>query len=204
MPNDITNEGSIPIVGIGASAGGLEAFEQFFSNMPSDSGMAFVLVSHLDPTHKSILSDLIKRYTRMKVLVVKDGMEIYPDHAYIIPPNHDMKISRGNLFLSDPSAPRGLRLPIDFFFRSLAIDQQDRAICIVLSGTGTDGTLGLREIKGVGGMAMVQEPTSAKYDGMPVSAINNSTVDYILPPNKMPEQLLKYVKNAEKHMVIRI
>ncbi len=187
---------SIPIIGIGASAGGLEAFEQFFSNMPADSGMAFVLVPHLDPTHKSILSDLIMQYTRMVVVQVSDGIKVEPNKAYIIPPNYDMTISHGKLHLSELSATRGLRLPIDHFFRSLALDQQEKAICIVLSGTGTDGTLGIREIKGVGGMAMVQDPISAKFDGMPKSAINNAVVDYILPPNKLPEQLMKYVKKG--------
>ncbi|TFG13286.1 MAG: PAS domain S-box protein [Promethearchaeota archaeon] len=187
---------SHPIVGIGASAGGLEAFEQFFSNMPADSGMTFVLVPHLDPTHKSILSDLIMQYTRMLVVQVSDGIKIEPNKAYIIPPNYDMTISHGKLYLSEIPTPRGLRLPIDHFFRSLALDQQEKAICIVLSGTGTDGTLGIREIKGAGGMAMVQDPITAKYDGMPRSAINNAIVDYVLPPDKMPDQLIKYVKKS--------
>ena len=132
------------IVGIGASAGGLAAFEAFFSAMPADvePGMAFVLVQHLAPDHKSILSDLIKRYTRMQVYEVEDGMEVRPNCAYIIPPNRDMAFLHGRLYLSEPLTFRGLRLPIDFFFRSLAQDQRERAICIVLSGTGSDGTLG--------------------------------------------------------------
>lgn len=189
-------EFNIPIVGIGASAGGLEAFEQFFTNMPFDSGMAFVLVQHLDPTHPSILGELVRRYTRMQVMEIQDGMEIKPDTAFIIPPNCDMGIINGRFQLMEPVAPRGLRLPIDYFFRSMAEDQKERAICIILSGTGTDGTLGLKEIKGAGGMAMVQEPDSAKYDGMPRSAIGSGLVDYILPPQKMPEQLIAYVKHA--------
>lgn len=182
-------EFDLPIVGIGASAGGLEAFEQFFTNMPSDSGMAFVLVQHLDPTHPSILGELVRRYTRMDVMDIEDGMEIKPDAAFIIPPNCDMGIINGKFQLMVPVAPRGLRLPIDFFFRSLPEDQKERAICIILSGTGTDGTLGLKEIKGAGGMAMVQDPTSAKYDGMPGSAIGSGLVDYVLPPGKMPAEL---------------
>ncbi len=186
----------IPIVGIAASAGGLEAFEQFFTNMPSDSGMAFVLVQHLDPTHPSILGELVRRYTRVEVMEIKDGMEIKADTAFIIPPNCDMGIIGGKFQLMAPVAPRGLRLPIDYFFRSLAEDQKERSICIVLSGTGTDGTLGLKEIKGSGGMAMVQDPDTAKYDGMPRSAISSGLVDYILPPDKMPEQLIVYVKHA--------
>jgi two-component system CheB/CheR fusion protein len=189
---------TFPVVGIGASAGGLEAFEQFFAHMPAatESGMAIVLVQHLDPTHKSILSDLVKRYTRMQVHEVEDGMTVEPNCAYIIPPNKDMALLHGTLHLMDPGAPRGLRLPIDFFFRSLAQDQRERAICIVLSGTGTDGTLGLKAIKEVGGMAMAQEPESAKYDGMPRSAIATGLVDYILPAREMPEQLIAYVQHA--------
>ncbi len=185
----------IPIIGIGASAGGLEAFEHFFTNMPSDSGMAFVLVQHLDPTHKSILGDLVRRYTRMKVFQVEDGMTVEPNCAYIIPPNRDLAILHGALHLIEPSAPRGLRLPIDFFFRSLAQDQGEHAICIVLSGTGTDGTLGLKAVKGEGGLAIAQEPNTSKYDGMPRSAINTGMVDYVLPSEKIPEQLISYVKH---------
>lgn len=185
-----------PIVGIGASAGGLEAFDKFFTHMPPDSGMAFVLVQHLDPTHESILVDLIRRYTRMKVFQVEDGMKMQPNCIYVIPPNRDMALLHGSLHLMEPTARRGLRLPIDFFFRSLAEDQGEQAIGIVLSGTGSDGTLGLKAIKGEGGMAMVQDPLSAKYDGMPRSAISTGLVDYILDPVSMPEQLQSYVKHA--------
>ncbi|MBI4763972.1 MAG: PAS domain-containing protein [Deltaproteobacteria bacterium] len=187
-----------PIVGIGASAGGLAAIEAFFAALPSDqdTGMAFVLVQHLDPDHKSILIDLVRKYTRMPVFKVEDGMKVEPNCAYIIPPNRDMAFLDGKLHLLEPGAPRGLRLPIDFFFRSLAQDQHERAICIVLSGTGTDGTLGLKAVKGEGGMAIVQSPESAAYDGMPRSAIATGLVDYVLPPDKMPEQLIAYVKHA--------
>ena len=187
-----------PIVGIGASAGGLGAFEAFFSAMPdgSDPGMAFVLVQHLAPDHKSILSDLVKRYTQMRVFEVEDGMTVEPNCAYIIPPNRDMAFLDGTLQLLEPSAPRGLRLPIDFFFRSLAQDQHERAIGIVLSGTGSDGTLGVRAIKGEGGMVMAQNPESTEYDGMPRSAIATGLVDYVLPPAEMPAQLIAYVAHA--------
>jgi two-component system CheB/CheR fusion protein len=189
---------SFPIVGIGASAGGLAAFEAFFSGMPKDSdpGMAFVLVQHLAPDHESILTDLIGRYTRMQVFEVKDGMPVKPNCAYIIPPNRDMAFLNGTLQLLEPSAPRGQRLPIDFFFRSLAQDQHERAICIVLSGTGSDGTQGVRAIKGEGGMVMVQNPASTEYDGMPRSAIATGLVDYELPPAEMPAQLIAYVAQA--------
>ncbi len=187
-----------PIVGIGASAGGLAAFEAFFKGMPADvdPGMAFVLVQHLAPDHKSILTDLIRRYTRMQVFEVEDGMTVQPNCAYIIPPNRDMAFLSGTLQLMEPSAPRGQRLPIDFFFRSLAQDQHERAIGIVLSGTGSDGTLGVRSIKGEGGMVMAQNPESTEFDGMPRSAINTGLVDYELPPAEMPAQLIAYVVHA--------
>ncbi len=190
--------GNFPIVGIGASAGGLAAIEAFFAAMPRDKtiGVAFVLVQHLSPDHKSILIDLVKRYTGMPVFLVEDGMKVQTDCIYVIPPNRDMALLNGKLQLLEPGAPRGLRLPIDFFFRSLAQDRKERAICIVLSGTGTDGSLGLKVVKGEGGMAMAQTLDSAAYDGMPRSAILTGVVDYVLPPAKMPEQLIAYVARA--------
>ena len=189
---------AFPIVGIGASAGGLAAFEAFFSGMPPDKdpGMAFVLVQHLAPDHKSILTELIRRYTRMQVFQVEDGMVVQPNCAYIIPPNHDMAFLNGALQLLPPLAPRGQRLPIDFFFRSLAQDQHERAIGVILSGTGSDGTLGVRAIKGEGGMAMAQTPTSTEFDGMPCSAIATGLVDYELPPSEMAAQLIAYATHA--------
>jgi two-component system CheB/CheR fusion protein len=186
-----------PIVGIGASAGGLSAFEAFFSAMPEDDpGMAFVLVQHLARDHKSILSELIRRYTKMQVFQVEDGMVIKPNCAYIIPPNRDMALVNGALQLLEPTLARGIRLPIDFFFRSLAQDQHDRAVCIVLSGTGSDGALGVRAVKGEGGMVMAQTPESTEYDGMPRSAIATGMVDFVLPPNEMPAKLLAYAAHA--------
>ncbi len=196
-PTDAHRVG-FPIVGIGASAGGLAAFEAFFSTMPADNdpGMAFVLVQHLARDHKSILSELIRRYTRMEVFEVEHGMVVKPNCAYIIPPNRDMALVNGALQLLEPTVARGIRLPIDFFFRSLAQDQHERAICIVLSGTGSDGTLGLRAVKGEGGMVMVQLPESAEYDGMPRNAIATGLVDFVLAANDMPAQLLAYVSHA--------
>ena len=187
-----------PIVGIGASAGGLAAFEAFFSGMPDhkDPGMAFVLVQHLAPDHSSLLTELMQRHTRMQVVEVTDGMLVQVNCAYIIPPNRDMAFLNGALHLLEPSAPRGHRLPIDFLFRSLAQDQHARAIGIVLSGTGSDGTLGLRAIKDEGGMVMVQNPASAEYDGMPRSSLATGLVDYELPPAEMPAQLMAYVAHA--------
>ena len=188
----------IPIVGIGASAGGLAAMEAFFSGMPGDDNpdMAFVLVQHLDPDHKSLLTELIQRRTRMQVFEVVDGMVVQANCVYIIPPNRDMAFLNGTLQLLEPAAPRGHRLPIDFLFRSLAFDQHEHAIGIVLSGTGSDGTLGVRAIKGEGGMVMVQSPASCEFDGMPQSALATGLVDYNLPPAEMPAQLMAYVLHA--------
>lgn len=188
----VTLPAPFPIVGIGASAGGLAAFEAFFSGMPPDRepGMAFVLVQHLAPDHKSILSDLIRRYTRMQVFEVEDGMQVSVNCAYIIPPNYDMAFMQGTLHLLEPGAPHGQRLPIDYFFHSLAEDQREHAIGIVLSGTGSDGTLGARAIKEAGGMVMAQSTASSEFDGMPSSAIATGLVDYQIPPGDMPGQLM--------------
>ena len=188
-----------PIVAMGASAGGLKAFEQFFANMPPESGVGFVLVPHLDPSHTSMLPELLRKYTKMAVLQAEDGMKVQRDRVHVLPPNTEMVIMNGALLLKKPKEPRGLRLPIDTFFRSLAEDQRDKAIGIILSGNGTDGTLGLRAIKAELGMAMVQEPSSAEYDSMPSSAIETGMVDYILSPEKMPAQLVTY----KKHRVSR-
>lgn len=187
-----------PIVGIGASAGGLAAIKAFFSGMPAiiDTNMAFVLVQHLAPDHKSILTGLIQRSTRMQVSEVEDGMKVLPNCAYIIPPGRDMAFLEGSLRLFEPAAPRGQRLPIDFFFKSLAKDQQEKAICIILSGNGSDGNLGLRAIKDVGGMAMAQSPHSTEYDAMPKNAIATGLVDYKLPPAEMPLQLMAYMAHG--------
>ena len=184
-----------PVVGIGASAGGLAAFEAFFSGMPADvdPGMAFVLVQHLAPDHKSILSELIRRYTRMQVFEVEDGMVVQANCTYIIPPNYDMAFLHGVLHLLEPVAARGKRLPIDYFFASLAQDQRENAVGIVLSGTGSDGTLGARAIKDAGGMVMAQSTASSEFDGMPRSAIDTGIVDYQLPPAEMPAQLMAYL-----------
>ena len=187
-----------PIVGIGASAGGLAAFEAFFSAMPADKepGMAFILVQHLAPDHTSILSELIRRYTRMQVFEVTDGITVKLNCIYIIPPGYDMAFLNGKLQLLDPVAPRGQHLPIDLFFRSLAQDLHERAIGVVLSGTGSDGTLGLRAIKSEGGLAIVQKPESAEHDGMPRSAVNTGLIDYVLPVAEMPARLMAYAAHA--------
>ena len=183
-----------PIVGLGASAGGLEALEAFFSHMPFDSGMGFVIIQHLSPKHKSIMASLLAKDTKMKVLEIIDGMEVKPDHVYLNPPNKNVIIINGALQLMDPVKTGGINLPIDSFFRSMAEEMGEKAICVILSGTATDGTLGLKAVKELGGLVMVQDPNSAKYDGMPRSAIATGMVDFILPVEKIPEELVRYVK----------
>jgi hypothetical protein len=195
------NRPSLCIAGIGASAGGLEAFEQFFSAMPPDSNVGFVLVPHLDPTHTSMLPELLQRLTKMTVVQARHGIKVAPNQIYVVPPNKDLEILQGALFLSDPSTRQGLRLPIDLFFRSLAADQGQRAVGIILSGSGSDGTLGLGAIKAEYGLAIVQDPNSAKFRGMPTSAIEAGIADFILPPAKMPAQLLAYTAHCTRKIV---
>ena len=169
------NTEKFPIIGIGASAGGLEALEQFLSNVPEKSGMAFVVIQHLDPTQKGMLPELLQRITNMKVYQVKDRMRVKINSVYVIPPNTSMSILNGVLHLFEPIETRGMRLPIDFFFRSLADDRKDLGIGIILSGMGSDGSVGLRAIKEKNGMVMVQDPSDAKFDSMPRSAIDSVT-----------------------------
>jgi two-component system CheB/CheR fusion protein len=188
-------EVGFPIIGMGASAGGLEAFEQFFRHVPADSRMAFVLVSHLDPDRASLLKQILQRDTAMPVVEATHQMVLAPDRVHVVPPNRHMAIFHGALQLSVPDVPRGQRMPIDAFLRSLAEDQEDRAIGVILSGTGTDGTLGLRAIHGAGGVCFVQDPATAQYDGMPLSAIRAGPVTTILPVEQMPEPLLLAVHN---------
>lgn len=190
---------AFPIVGIGASAGGLEALDSFFRHVPTHSGMAFVLVQHLDPNHDSLLTEILQRTTTMSVVEASDKQQVKPNCVYVIPPNRDMEITRGKLYLSVPNEPRGQRLPIDHFLRSLAEDQQEKAIGIILSGTGTDGTQGLRAILGVGGVTLVQEPSTAKYNGMPSSAIQAGYASQVLPVEKMPEVLQLGIRQFTSH-----
>ncbi len=186
------------IVGMGGSAGALEAFEQFFAYMPADSDFGFVLVPHLDPTHKGMMPDLLGRCTTMKVVQVEDGMPVLPNRLHIIPPNKDMSIFHGVLHLHEPTAPRGARAPIDLFLRHLAEDQKERAIAVILSGMGSDGTLGVKAIKEHLGLAVVQEAQSAKYDSMPNSAIGTGLVDYVAAAQDLPQKLMAYVKHSAK------
>jgi two-component system CheB/CheR fusion protein len=184
------------IVGIGASAGGLEALEQFFSNMPPDSGIVFVIVQHLDPTAHSSMPEILSRFTKMPATVASNGLKVEPNSIYLIPPGKSMSIQTGMLYLQEPVQPPALKLPIDFFFRSLSKEKGPEAVCIILSGTGSDGTLGLEAIKEEQGTVFVQEPESAKYDGMPRSAIETGLADFVLKPDQMPEKLIQFLKHS--------
>jgi two-component system CheB/CheR fusion protein len=183
-----------PIVGIGASAGGLEALEQFFENMPNDNGMAFVVIQHLDPNYVGIMPELLQRITKMKVFQASDALKVKPNCVYVIPPNKSLSILHGSLHLFDPVELRGLRLPIDIFLRSLAEDRQDKSIGIILSGMGSDGSLGLKAIKEKNGMVLVQDPASAKFDGMPRSAIEAVIADIVASASELPSKLIAYLK----------
>jgi two-component system, chemotaxis family, CheB/CheR fusion protein len=180
-------------VGIGASAGGLEAIEEFFSHMPEKSGLAFIVIQHLSPDYKSLMVELLSKKTKIPVHRCTDGMLVAPDNIYMIPPKKNLSIFHGRLVLKEKDTVRGINLPIDIFLKSLAEDQADRAIAVILSGTGSDGTRGVRAIKEQGGMVMVQDETTAKFDGMPRAAISTGVADFILPPKKMPTQLLAYI-----------
>ena len=185
-----------PVVGIGASAGGLEAIKTLFDAMPDDPGLAVVLIQHLDPTKRSYTPELLVRHTTMQVAQVDDEPVVKPNRVYVIPPGKYLSISNGELHLSEPAEPRGQRRAVDFFLRSLAEDQKQRAVGVILSGTGTDGTLGIKAIKRQGGMVIAQEPATAAHDGMPRSAINTGVVDYVLPPEEIPESLILYSRHS--------
>ncbi len=184
-----------PIVGIGASAGGLEALEQFLKNVPEKSGMAYVVVQHLDPTQKGMLPELLQRVSNMKVFQAEDLMKVKPDCVYVIPPNKSMSIYKGVLHLFDPVEARGLRLPVDFFLRSLADDQKEDAVGIILSGMGSDGSSGIRAIKEKNGTALVQEPETARFDSMPRNAIDSGLVDLVAPAEKLSAELINFLKH---------
>jgi two-component system CheB/CheR fusion protein len=193
-----SSSNSFYIVGIGASAGGLDALERFFRNMPENSGMAFIVVSHLDPNHISIMPELIQKSTKMKLFQAEDGMLVEPNHVYVAPANRDLAILHGTIQLIEPLEAHGFRLPIDYFFKSLSADIGEKAVCIILSGMASDGTAGLKAVKSELGMVMVQDPKSAKFDGMPSSAIKTGLADYILPPEEMSDQLLRYTSQKVK------
>ncbi len=193
------SDNGIPVVAIGASAGGLEALEEFFKAMDHASGMAFVVVVHLDPTHASLLPELLKKHTSMPVYQIGDGMQVRRNQVFIIPPNKNLTILNGVLQLMDVADRKGNRNPIDLFFCALAADQGGNAVGIILSGAGADGTEGMKAIRGEMGLTMVQDEESAKYDGMPGSAIGAGVADYILPPGQMPARLMQYLRHRTQH-----
>ena len=184
-------------VGIGASAGGLDAFKRFFENIAHDTGMAFIVVQHLDPTHKSMLSELLRNYTKMQVQEVLDNTKVMPNTVYTIPPNKEMGILNGTLKLMDPVQARGHRRAIDYFMKSLASDQKEKAVGIIFSGTGSEGAIGLKAIKGEGGLSIVQNPETAKYDGMPRSVLAANAADIMLDAEDMPQHLVNYMKRRK-------
>ncbi|TDY01763.1 chemotaxis protein CheB [Thiohalophilus thiocyanatoxydans] len=181
------------IVGIGASAGGLVALERFLTQTPPDSGLAYIVVQHLDPTHKALLPELLQRFTTMPVYEAQQDMRIEPDAVYVIPPNTELSVNNRRLKLANPAVPRGMRLPINVLFSSLASAQGERAIAVILSGMGSDGTLGMQAIRAVGGLNVVQEPDSAQFDAMPKSAIAAGCADIVAPPGELPAHILAYV-----------
>jgi two-component system CheB/CheR fusion protein len=184
------------VVGIGASAGGIEALGLFFDAMPVDSGCAFVVVLHLDPKHESEMAHILSVRTSMEVVQIKDGVQLAANHVYVIAPDTDIEVRAGTLHVSKPGEPRGRRHPVDVLFRSLAADQHERAIAIVLSGTGSNGTDGLKYIRAEGGMSIAQTPDTAKFDGMPRSAISANLVDHVLTLEDMPRAILAFVRHG--------
>jgi len=187
---ELSGAGQFPVVGVGASAGGLEAFTQLFRHLPPDPGMAFVLIQHLAPAHESMLTELLSKTTAMPVKEVKDGMNVEPNNVYVIPPDSEMVIFHGVLHLTPREKARGQYMPVDSFLRSLSQDRRNNAIAVIMSGSGSDGSMGIRAVKGEGGIVFAQDETS-KYDGMPKSAIATDCVDFVLPPDKIAAELLR-------------
>jgi two-component system CheB/CheR fusion protein len=187
-----------PVVGIGASAGGLDAFQAFFRAMPEETGMAFVLVQHFDPRHETLMPEILARHTSMPVSLVSDETRVQTDHVYVIPPNATLTIDDCTLRVTKPERSRGRRTPIDSFFLSLAEDQGDDAVGVILSGTGTDGTLGLKAIKEHGGLTLVQSPATARYDSMPRAALLTGAVDGVLPVEEMPARLMDHLRRLSE------
>ena len=180
------------IVGIGASAGGLSALEQFFDNIPPNTGMAFVVIQHLSPDFKSLMDDLLSRHTTMPIHRVTNGIQLNPNSVYLIPPKTHMTISQEHLYLTEKPISPHTELPIDIFFNSLADDAGDRAVGVVLSGTGSDGSRGIVSINKNGGLVVAQSPESAQFDGMPRNAIAAGVCDFILAPDRIPRILVEY------------
>ncbi len=190
------------IVGIGASAGGLDAFKHLFKALPDDTGLAFVLVQHLEPTRQSLVPELLQHYTAMPVAEVEDGVPPQPNHVYLAPPAKQVTLTRGKLCLNDAAIGGNGRAPIDFFLRSLASELQHKALGVVLSGSGVDGTLGLKAVKAEGGLTLAQDTETAQYSDMPCSAISAGVVDHVLPVEKMPPVLTHYAQHMETQLAV--
>src|SRR5262245_4402516 len=190
----IPHASAFPVVGIGASAGGLTAVTQLLKYLPPKIGMAVVVIQHLDPKHGSLTAEILARTSTMPVAEVTDGMRIEADHVYVIPPNSNLRLTKGVLRLSPRTIARGQHLPIDFFFQSLAEDKKELGIGVVLSGIASDGTMGLRAIKSEGGLTFAQDPKTAQYDGMPRSAILSGAVDIVESPKGIAEEIARIVR----------
>src|SRR4030095_10956305 len=193
--NDPTNRGSgdeFLIVGIGASAGGIYALKQFFAHVPTDSGMAYVVILHLSPNHDSKLAEVLQNATAMPVKQVRKPVKVEPNHVYVIPPNQSLAITDGHLMLSEINRIEERRAPVDIFFRTLAESHHSRAVSVILSGTGANGSMGMKRVKELGGIALVQEPAEAEYPEMPRHSIATGLVDYILPAALIPAKIMAY------------
>ena len=186
---------TVPVVGIGASAGGIDAVGTVLDHMPADTGLAVVVIMHLDPSRESHLSELFARHTDMPVVDAEDGMPVLPNRVHVLPPNAKLRLADGHFRLEALDQPRAERRPIDYFFMSLATDCGDRAICMILSGSGSNGSAGLKQVKAAGGLAIVQDPDTAQFGGMPRNAIATGVADLILPPQRIPDALTHYVRH---------
>ena len=195
-PPAARERGDFPVVAIGASAGGLDACRQLLHAVPAETGMAFILVQHLDPNHPSMMVDLLAGATAMTVRQATEGMPIARDHLYVIPPGAYLSVGGGALHLSPPEVRHGARLPFDYLLHSLATEYGARGICVVLSGTGADGSLGLKAVKEQGGLVIAQDPEEAGYDGMPRSAISTGAVDLVLPLREIPKALAERARRC--------
>jgi two-component system CheB/CheR fusion protein len=196
---EIRSKAPAHVVGLGASAGGVEALQQFFKGLPSRCGMAFVVVQHMDPHHHGKLVEILQRMTNLHVQQVNDETPVLPDHVYVTPPGRDLAIRGGVLLPTAREDGSGQRLPIDFFLRSLAADMHDRSVGVILSGMGSDGTMGLRAIKEVAGSSFVQDPQSAQFDSMPLSAIATGLADVVAPANVLAAKVLDYCRFRAQH-----
>src|SRR5690242_19175943 len=197
-----SSESPITVVGIGASAGGLESLKEFFGAIRPNSGLSFVVIQHLSPTRESYMAEILRKHTKMQVVEAKNNLTVEPNSVYTIPPNQFLKIEQGRLCLTDPQKSDGIRMPIDFFFRSLAESQRERAICLLLSGSGSDGTLGLREVRAAGGLTIVQKPETAQFDTMLRSAIATGMVDFVLPLPEIAEIIQRYVPQIRSATIV--